>query len=117
MTWRLTGEAGARPLLTVSKTLATSAGSSVIGTCPQPGSGTNRACGSRCLAMRAVDGGKTRSLVPQARVTGTSAGTVATNGSGRATISRMASQAATNAGRSPLACSALIRPGLLTIGP
>jgi hypothetical protein len=115
--WRLTREVGARSLLAASKAFATSAGSSVIGTCPQPGSDTNRACGSRRPAMRTQAGGKTRSLVPHAMVTGTSAEILDTNGSAASTTSRTASQAARKAATSRRACSAGIRPGLLTIGP
>jgi hypothetical protein len=42
--------------LPASRTLATRSGSSVIGTCPQPGSGTNRAFGSCRWATRALEG-------------------------------------------------------------
>ena len=95
MALRLTREVDAQSMLAVSRAFATSAGSSVIGTCPQPGSETDRACGSRRPAMRTQAGGKTRSLVPQAIVTGTSAGILAVNGSVAPTTSRTASQAAT----------------------
>jgi ribosomal-protein-serine acetyltransferase len=110
------------PLLTgaslaVSSTFATSSGLSVIGTCPQSRSLTNRACGIRCRATRASDGGSTRSLSPQAIVTGISALMLDTNGSGCRNTARITGHAAANAGTSPRACSGVTRDGWQTIEP
>src|SRR5262249_59913542 len=56
-----------RRLLPCSSTSATRAGSSVIGTCPQPRSGRNLACGKAALATRTWRGGGSPALVPPAR--------------------------------------------------
>ena len=80
-----------------SRTWATSAGSSVIGTCPQPGSRTNRAWGSRCRATAAWPGGSSRSRVPQAIVIGTSYGMGSVNDGGTLMIMLIASRAARKA--------------------
>ncbi len=93
-------------------TSATAAGSSHVGTCPQPGSRTCRARGIRSRARLPWRGSSSRSRVPQAIVTGTSrsprdqskattCGNVASKPgeSARLCVARIASSAGTRQGR------------------
>ncbi len=58
-----------------------------------------------------------RSFIPQATVTGTSAGTAAVNGENAAKMACMASAATTTAAMSPRACAGLILLGFATSSP
>jgi hypothetical protein len=78
-------------------TFATSPGLSVIGTWPQPGRVRNRACGMRASATRAWLGGSSRSLLPQAIVTGTSGGMASVKVTRSASTADTASRARKNA--------------------
>ena len=69
------------------------------------------------LATSTWGGRSSRSLVPQAIVTGMPSGTWPVNGPSSARISWSASCAARNAAISPTACSALIREGRFTMTP
>jgi hypothetical protein len=76
---------------------------------------TNRAFGSRRRAIRALEGGRTRSLSPQATVTGTS--TLSVNRGGAWKNARIAAPVRVKFATSPRACSGVIFPGWLTMTP